>query len=141
MLAANVARDPGAGVPPAGRGREGRDAATVREKDLIGVVGIRGDLYTHTDLTDGIVSLEGMIAAAEARGYSGFGICVASVQTETPIPKRPACRGQGTLVTSVHIGAQAPRAVCLLAVLGCYGGLSSTPSSASRSLSHSLARS
>ena len=102
MLAANVARDPGAGVPPAGRGREGRDAATVREKDLIGVVGIRGDLYTHTDLTDGIVSLEGMIAAAEARGYSGFDICVASVQTETPIPKRPACRGQGH---PCHLGA------------------------------------
>ena len=38
--------------------------ALVRKKDL------RGDLHTHTDLTDGIVSLEGMIAAAEARGTS-----------------------------------------------------------------------
>jgi hypothetical protein len=38
-------------------------AALLRGKDL------RGDLRTHTDLTDGIVSLEGMVAAAEARGY------------------------------------------------------------------------
>ena len=43
-------------------------AALVREKDL------RGDLHTHTDLTDGIVSLEGMIAAAEARGYEYYAV-------------------------------------------------------------------
>ena len=124
-------------------GDRGRSQALVRTQDL------RGDLHTHTDLTDGIVSLAGMIAAAEARGYeyyavtdhapnlvmqrvtdekmlaqrgelraladtagmallhgtelnigpdgsvdwdedflSGFDICVASVQTENPIPKR-----------------------------------------------------
>jgi histidinol phosphatase-like PHP family hydrolase len=43
-------------------------AAVVRGKDL------RGDLHTHTDLTDGIVSLEGMIAAAEARGYEYYAV-------------------------------------------------------------------
>jgi histidinol phosphatase-like PHP family hydrolase len=43
-------------------------AALVRGKDL------RGDLHTHTDLTDGIVSLEGMIAAAEARGYEYYAV-------------------------------------------------------------------
>jgi len=34
---------------------------------LLELAEVRGDLHTHTDLTDGIVSLEGMIAAAEAR--------------------------------------------------------------------------
>jgi hypothetical protein len=43
-------------------------AVLVRGKDL------RGDLHTHTDLTDGIVSLEGMIAAAEARGYEYYAV-------------------------------------------------------------------
>ena len=40
----------------------------VRGEDL------RGDLHTHTDLTDGIVSLEGMIAAAGARGYEYYAV-------------------------------------------------------------------
>ena len=43
-------------------------AALLRGKDL------RGDLHTHTDLTDGIVSLEGMIAAAGARGYEYYAV-------------------------------------------------------------------
>jgi histidinol phosphatase-like PHP family hydrolase len=42
--------------------------------ELITVGDIRGDLHTHTDLTDGIVSLEGMIAAAEARGYEYYAV-------------------------------------------------------------------
>jgi acetyl-CoA acyltransferase len=44
------------------------DHALVRTEDL------RGDLHTHTDLTDGIVSLEGMIAAAQARGYVYYAV-------------------------------------------------------------------
>jgi DNA polymerase (family 10) len=40
----------------------------VREKDL------RGDLHTHTDLTDGVASLEAMVAAAEQRGYEYYAI-------------------------------------------------------------------
>jgi histidinol phosphatase-like PHP family hydrolase len=46
----------------------GRGNALVRTEDL------RGDLHTHTDLTDGIVSLQGMIAAAEARGYEYYAV-------------------------------------------------------------------
>ena len=61
---------------PGGRRRHASDrngssqeaAVLVRAKDL------RGDLHTHTDLTDGIVSLEGMIAAAEARGYEYYAV-------------------------------------------------------------------
>ncbi|HVW43261.1 MAG TPA: DNA polymerase/3'-5' exonuclease PolX [Amycolatopsis sp.] len=40
----------------------------VREKD------IRGDLHTHTDLTDGVSSLEDMVATAAARGYAYYAI-------------------------------------------------------------------
>jgi histidinol phosphatase-like PHP family hydrolase len=74
VLAANVARAPGAGSTRAEQGRGGQEAASVREMDLIGVADLRGDLHTHTDLTDGIVSLQGMIAAAEARGYEYYAV-------------------------------------------------------------------
>jgi DNA polymerase (family X) len=40
----------------------------VREKDL------KGDLHTHTDLTDGVASLEDMVAAAARRGYEYYAI-------------------------------------------------------------------
>ena len=40
----------------------------VRENDL------RGDLHTHTDLTDGVASLQDMVAAAAARGYEYYAI-------------------------------------------------------------------
>ncbi|REF01127.1 DNA polymerase/3'-5' exonuclease PolX [Thermomonospora umbrina] len=40
----------------------------VTEEDL------RGDLHSHTDLTDGTASLEDMVAAAEARGLEYFAI-------------------------------------------------------------------
>lgn len=56
------------GATPAVTGAAEETAALVRGKDL------RGDLHTHTDLTDGIVSLEGMIAAAEARGYEYYAV-------------------------------------------------------------------
>ena len=64
VLAAHVTR--------AGAGEAER--AAVRGEDLVQVADIRGDLHTHTDLTDGIVSLEGMIAAAEARGYEYYAV-------------------------------------------------------------------
>jgi histidinol phosphatase-like PHP family hydrolase len=52
---------------PAAAG-DGGGRALIRAEDL------RGDLHTHTDLTDGIVSLEGMIAAAEQRGYEYYAV-------------------------------------------------------------------
>jgi histidinol phosphatase-like PHP family hydrolase len=51
-----------------GAGESGLDRGLIRTEEL------RGDLHTHTDLTDGIVSLEGMIAAAEARGYEYYAV-------------------------------------------------------------------
>jgi histidinol phosphatase-like PHP family hydrolase len=55
-------------------GTDPAERAAVREEDLIQAADLRGDLHTHTDLTDGIVSLEGMIAAAEARGYEYYAV-------------------------------------------------------------------
>ncbi|MDQ3990968.1 MAG: DNA polymerase/3'-5' exonuclease PolX [Actinomycetota bacterium] len=43
---------------------EGRLPEVLRAKD------IRGDLHTHTDLTDGLATLEEMLDAAAARGYA-----------------------------------------------------------------------
>jgi histidinol phosphatase-like PHP family hydrolase len=55
-------------VPAGAAGEREREHALVRGKDL------RGDLHTHTDLTDGVVSLEGMIAAAAERGYEYYAV-------------------------------------------------------------------
>jgi DNA polymerase (family X) len=63
-------------IPPAMREDHGEVEAAargeiprlVREKDL------KGDLHTHTDLTDGVASLEDMVAAAARRGYEYYAI-------------------------------------------------------------------
>jgi histidinol phosphatase-like PHP family hydrolase len=44
------------------------------KKRLIQVKDLRGDLHTHTSLTDGIASLEDMVAAAEKRGYQYYAV-------------------------------------------------------------------
>jgi histidinol phosphatase-like PHP family hydrolase len=41
---------------------------------LLTIEDIRGDLHTHTDLTDGIVSLRGMLEAARDRGYAYYAV-------------------------------------------------------------------
>jgi DNA polymerase (family 10) len=48
--------------------QRGELPALVTEQDL------RGDLHTHTDLTDGVASLEDMVSAAAARGYAYYAI-------------------------------------------------------------------
>jgi DNA polymerase (family X) len=63
-------------VPPAMRedrgeieaAAQGQIPSLVRENDL------KGDLHTHTDLTDGVASLEAMVAAAERRGYEYYAV-------------------------------------------------------------------
>jgi histidinol phosphatase-like PHP family hydrolase len=49
-------------------GGSARSHGTVRTKDL------RGDLHTHTNLTDGVASLGEMIAAARVRGYEYYAV-------------------------------------------------------------------
>ncbi len=63
-------------VPPAMRedrgeievAARGQIPSLVRENDL------NGDLHTHTDLTDGVASLDAMVAAAQRRGYEYYAI-------------------------------------------------------------------
>ena len=63
-------------VPPAMRedrgeieaAAQGQIPSLVRENDL------KGDLHTHTDLTDGVASLEVMVAAARDKGYAYYAI-------------------------------------------------------------------
>jgi DNA polymerase (family 10) len=63
-------------IPPTLREDSGEiDAARRGElPDLVTAADLRGDLHTHTDLTDGTASLEAMVAAAAARGYSYYAV-------------------------------------------------------------------
>jgi histidinol phosphatase-like PHP family hydrolase len=74
ITARSAGRDPGAGTPMTEKAAGGEDAATVRAKDLVRVADLRGDLHTHTDLTDGVASLGAMVAAAQARGYEYYAV-------------------------------------------------------------------
>ncbi|MFI9202310.1 DNA polymerase/3'-5' exonuclease PolX [Streptomyces sp. NPDC053048] len=63
-------------IPPTLREDRGEVAAGLRDElpTLIEEADIRGDLHTHTDLTDGLASLEDMIAAAAELGYAYYAI-------------------------------------------------------------------
>lgn len=63
-------------IPPPLREDGGEIAAALRGElpVLVTLDDIRGDLHTHTDLTDGIASLEDMVAAARARGHSYYAV-------------------------------------------------------------------
>jgi DNA polymerase (family 10) len=63
-------------IPPPLREDAGEIEAALggRLPHLITAADIRGDLHTHTDLTDGLASLEEMVAAAAARGYAYYAI-------------------------------------------------------------------
>ena len=49
-------------------------AAKAPSQKLIRSQDLRGDLHTHTSLTDGVASLEDMVAAAENRGYQYYAV-------------------------------------------------------------------
>jgi DNA polymerase (family X) len=63
-------------VPPTLREDRGEvDAALAGDLPaLVDVFDIRGDLHTHTNLTDGVSTLEKMVAAAQARGLRYFAV-------------------------------------------------------------------
>lgn len=63
-------------IPPALREDGGEIAAALKGElpVLVTEEDLRGDLHTHTDLTDGIASLEDMVAAAHARGHSYYAV-------------------------------------------------------------------
>jgi len=63
-------------IPPPLREDSGEIEAALRGElpVLVTEQDLRGDLHTHTDLTDGVASLEDMVAAAAARGYAYYAI-------------------------------------------------------------------
>ncbi|MEV7968801.1 DNA polymerase/3'-5' exonuclease PolX [Sphaerisporangium sp. NPDC088356] len=63
-------------VPPALREDGGEIEAALRHElpELVTLGDLRGDLHTHTDLTDGIATLEEMVAAAAGRGYEYYAV-------------------------------------------------------------------
>jgi DNA polymerase (family X) len=63
-------------VPPPMREDTGEVEAALKKQTprLVRENQIRGDLHTHTNLTDGVASLEDMIKAAEAKGYEYYAV-------------------------------------------------------------------
>jgi len=63
-------------IPPTLREHAGEIEAAQRGDlpELVTEQDIRGDLHTHTDLTDGVAPLEDMVAKARARGYAYYAI-------------------------------------------------------------------
>lgn len=63
-------------IHPALREDRGEIEAGLRDElpDLVEESDIRGDLHTHTDLTDGLAPLEQMVAAAAERGYAYYAV-------------------------------------------------------------------
>jgi DNA polymerase (family X) len=63
-------------IPPAMREDHGEVEAASRGEipRLVQLADLNGDLHTHTNLTDGVASLEDMVAAAARRGYEYYAI-------------------------------------------------------------------
>jgi DNA polymerase (family X) len=63
-------------IPPPLREDRGEIEAGQRGElpDLVSESDIRGDLHTHTDLTDGVATLEEMVQAAAQRGYAYYAV-------------------------------------------------------------------
>ena len=63
-------------IPPAMREDHGEIEAAARDEIpvLVRENDLRGDLHTHTDLTDGVASLADMVTAASRRGYEYYAI-------------------------------------------------------------------
>ncbi|AEW92606.1 MULTISPECIES: DNA polymerase/3'-5' exonuclease PolX [Streptomycetaceae] len=63
-------------IPPPMREDRGEIAAALAGElpDPVTEADLRGDLHTHTDLTDGLAPLEDMVTAAAARGYAYYAV-------------------------------------------------------------------
>jgi DNA polymerase (family X) len=63
-------------IPPTLREDRGEVQAALRGElpEVVAERDVRGDLHTHTDLTDGLASLETMVAAAAERGYAYYAV-------------------------------------------------------------------
>lgn len=63
-------------IPPTLREDLGEVAAARADElpELVTVDALRGDLHTHTNLTDGVATLDEMLAAAAERGYDYYAV-------------------------------------------------------------------
>lgn len=63
-------------IPPTLREDRGEIEAALRGElpDVVTERSVRGDLHTHTDLTDGLAPLEEMVTAAAERGYAYYAV-------------------------------------------------------------------
>ncbi|MFE9168751.1 DNA polymerase/3'-5' exonuclease PolX [Streptomyces kebangsaanensis] len=63
-------------IPPTLREDRGEIEAGLRGElpEVVTERDVRGDLHTHTDLTDGLAPLEEMVAAAAERGYAYYAV-------------------------------------------------------------------
>jgi DNA polymerase (family X) len=63
-------------IPPPMREDRGEIEAAIAGDlpELVTEADVRGDLHTHTDLTDGVSTLADMVAAARARGYRYYAV-------------------------------------------------------------------
>jgi DNA polymerase (family 10) len=63
-------------IPPTLREDRGEVAAALRGElpEVVRLADLRGDLHTHTNLTDGLASLDEMVAAAAERGHAYFAV-------------------------------------------------------------------
>ncbi|MBG6137250.1 DNA polymerase/3'-5' exonuclease PolX [Longispora fulva] len=100
-------------IPPPLREDRGEvEAALAGElPDLVTAADIRGELHSHTDLTDGVASLTEMVAAARARGYAYFAVTdhakdmpMQRMTDEKMLAQRAKLRalGEGRKMTLLH---------------------------------------
>jgi DNA polymerase (family X) len=63
-------------IPPTLREHTGEVSAALRGSlpRLVTEQDVRGDLHTHTDLTDGVATLADMVAKARSRGYAYYAV-------------------------------------------------------------------
>ncbi|MGW3094833.1 DNA polymerase/3'-5' exonuclease PolX [Streptomyces sp. NPDC001102] len=101
-------------IPPSLREDRGEIEAGLRGElpDLVTEADLRGDLHSHTDLTDGLAPLQEMAEAAAARGYAYYAItdhgpdmAMQRMTDERMLAQRERVRAlDGTLATSGRRG-------------------------------------
>jgi histidinol phosphatase-like PHP family hydrolase len=57
-----------------GKGADNSKKETAAQHALVQIKDLRGDLHTHTNLTDGVASLADMVAAAKKHGYAYYAV-------------------------------------------------------------------